>query len=55
VLVQLLLVVWLLALPPWLLCLRLFWLLQLLGLLLLHAAGILSLCLSAIGFRPCSS
>ncbi len=49
------LAVWLLWLPLWLWCRWLCWLLLLLVLLLLHAAGILFLCLSANGFGPYSS
>ncbi len=50
------LAVWLLWLLLWLQHQWLSWLLLLLLVrLLLHAAGILSLCLTVIGFRPCSS
>ncbi len=47
--------VWLLWPLLWLRRQRLSWLLLLLVLLLLRSAGILSLCLTVIGFRPCSS
>jgi len=46
--------VWLLWPLLWLRHRRLSWLLLLLAWLLLHSAGVLSLCLTAIGFRPCS-
>jgi len=46
--------VWLPWLLAWLLRQRLSWLLLLLVRLLLLAAGVLSLCLSAIGFGPCT-
>ncbi len=47
--------VWLLWLLLWLRCQWLSWVLLLLVWLLLGSAGILSLCLTAIGFGPCSS
>jgi len=49
------LVVWLLWPPLWLQRQWLSWLLLLLVQLLLRSAGILSLCLTVIGFGPCSS
>ena len=48
------LVAWLLWLPLWLWRRWLSWLLLLLVRLLLLAVGVLSLCLSAIGFGPCT-
>jgi len=48
------LVAWLLWLPLWLQCQWLSWLLLMIVWLLLHAAGVLSLCLTAIGFGPYS-
>jgi len=49
------LAVWLLWPLIWLQHQRLSWLLLLLVRLMLRAAGVLSLCLTVIGFGPCSS